>query len=324
MAPKLIALEEHFDTGLFPSDILHDNLPPHVTSKLHDVDAGRIQDLDSGKCSLQILSHIGGPTPIKQTIESNNRLAVACQTHPTRFAGWANLPMQDPAAAVTELERCVRELGLVGALINNHAGDGQMYDDESFWPVFEKAVELDVPIYVHPTYPADNLENHYKGNFGMVAGIMMSTAGWGWHSETGLHFLRLFAAGLFDRFPKLKLVIGHMGELLPHMLDRIVHGSRNWTKAGGEKYQRDLRTVWKENVWVTTSGMFTLPPLRCLLEYSEKSHVMFSVDYPFSTTEMGLEFVELIEREGVLEGEELEGFCYRNAEELLRVRAVDL
>jgi predicted TIM-barrel fold metal-dependent hydrolase len=324
MAPKLIALEEHFDTGLFPSDILHDNLPSHVMSKLHDIDSGRVQDLDNGKCSLQILSHVGGPTPTKETVESNDRLAAACKKHPTRLAGWANLPMQDPAAAVHELERCVRQLGFVGALLNNHAGDGQMYDEEKFWPVFEKAVELDVPIYIHPTYPADNLENHYNGNFGMVAGIMMSTAGWGWHSETGLHFLRLFAAGLFDRLPKLKLIIGHMGELLPHMLDRIIHGSRNWAKADGSKYQRDLRTVWKENLWVTTSGMFTLPPLRCLLEYSHKSHVMFSVDYPFSTTEMGLEFVELIEREGLLRGDELDGFCFRNAEELLQVKAVDL
>lgn len=320
MAPPLIALEEHFDTGLFPSDILHDNLPGHITSKLHDLDTGRIKDLDNGKCILQVLSHIGGPTPIKETLESNDRLAAACKRNPTRLAGWANLPMQDPNAAVKELDRCVRELGFVGALINNHSGDGQMYDDEKFWPVFEKAVELDVPIYIHPTYPADNLENHYKGNFGMVSGIMMSTAGWGWHSETGLHFLRLFASGLFDRFPNLKMVVGHMGELLPHMFDRICHGSRNWSKADGSKYDRDLRKVWKENIWVTTSGMFTLPPLKCLLEYSGKDHVMFSVDYPFSTTEMGLEFVEEIGKSGLFTDKELEGFCYRNAEELLQVK----
>ena len=320
MAPPLIALEEHFDTGLFKSDDLHDNLPPHLTSKLHDIDEGRIKDLDNGKCNLQVLSHIGSPTPVNECIESNDRLAAACKNRPHRFAGFANLPMQDHTAAVKELDRCIKDLDFVGALLNNHIETGEMYDDERFWPVFQRAVELDVPIYIHPTYPADNLVDHYKGNFGFVSGIMMSTAGWGWHSETGLHILRLFAAGLFDRFPQLKIVIGHMGELIPHMFDRICHGSRNWSKADGSKYDRDLRTVWKENIWVTTSGMFTLPPLKCLLEYSLPEHVMFSVDYPFSSTEMGLEFVEEIERSGIFTEQQLNDFCYANAEKLLKVK----
>lgn len=315
MVPPLIALEEHFDTKLFKGDVLHDNLPSHVTSKLEDLGEGRIRDLDNGKCNLQVLSHIGGPTPVKETAECNDRLAAACKKHPTRFAGFANLPMQDPDQAVKELDRCIKDLGFVGALLNNHTETGELYDNEKFWPVFARAVELDVPVYIHPTYPAENLEDHYKGNFGFVAGIMMSTAGWGWHSETGLHILRLFAAGLFDKYPKLKICIGHMGELIPHMFDRIVHGTRNWGK-----FERDLRTVWKENIWVTTSGMFTLPPLKCLLEYSDPSHVMLSVDYPFSSTEMGLEFVEKIEESGLFTKEQLDGFCYRNAEKLLKIK----
>lgn len=320
MAPPLIALEEHFDTGLFKADDLHDNLPPHLHEKLHDLGDKRVKDLDNGKCGLQVLSHVGGPTPVKECIESNNKLAAACKEHPNRLAGWANLPMQEPEAAVKELDRAVKELGFVGALLNNHTETGELYDDEKFWPVFERAAELDVPIYIHPTYPADNLVDHYKGNFSPISRIMMSTAGWGWHSETGLHILRLFGAGLFDKYPKLSIIIGHMGELIPHMFDRICNGSRNWAKADGSKYERDLRTVWKESIWVTTSGMFTLPPLKCLLEYSEKSHVMFSVDYPFSTTEMGLEFVEKIEESGIFTKEELDGFCYGNAEKILKVK----
>jgi predicted TIM-barrel fold metal-dependent hydrolase len=106
-----------------------------------------------------------------------------------------------------------------------------------------------------------------------------------------------------------------MGELLPYMLDRIYHNSRTWGK-----FERDLRTVWRENIWVTTSGMFTLPPLECLLKMSSLDHVMFSTDYPFSSTETGLQFVEEIEKSGLLTEEQLEGFCHGNAEKLLKLR----
>lgn len=106
-----------------------------------------------------------------------------------------------------------------------------------------------------------------------------------------------------------------MGELLPFMLDRICHSTRNWGK-----FDRDLRTVWRENIWVTTSGMFTLPPLECLLKMSSPNHVMFSVDYPFSSTETGLQFVEEIEKSQLLSAEELKGFCHENAERLLRLK----
>lgn len=217
MAPQLIALEEHFDTGLFPSDLLHDNLPAHLHEKSHDLGDGRIADLDAGSVSLQVLSHIGCWTPVEACIESNNRLAAACKKYPRRFAGFAQLPMQDPQAAVAELDRTIKELHFVGALLNNHTEDGSMYDDSKFHPVFEKAVELDVPIYIHPTYPAENMEPHYQGSFSPVAAVMMSTAGFGWHSETGLHILRLFASGLFDKYPALKIVCQH-GLLLAHTL----------------------------------------------------------------------------------------------------------
>lgn len=206
MVPPLLTLEEHFDTGLFPSDALHDNMPAHLTAKMHDLGSGRIKDMDAGSVALQVLSHIGCWTPVDQCIESNDRLAAACKQYPTRFAAFAQLPMQDPAAAVAELDRTVKDLGFVGALINNHTEDGSTYDDPRFWPVFARAVELDVPVYIHPTYPAENMESHYTGSFPPAAAIMMSTAGFGWHSETGLHVLRLFASGLFDKYPTLKIV----------------------------------------------------------------------------------------------------------------------
>ena len=206
MVPPLIALEEHFDTKLFESDLLHDNLPAQLQDQLRDIGPHRIEALDAGKVSIQVLSHIGSVTPVKECIKSNDLLAAACRQYPGRFAGFAQLPMQDPEAAVAELERTIGEHGFVGALINNHCGDGTMYDDKKLWPVFEKAVSLDVPIYIHPVYPADNISGHYAGDFSQIAAVMLGTAGWGWHSETGLHILRLFASGLFDAFPDLKIV----------------------------------------------------------------------------------------------------------------------
>ena len=217
MAPSIISLEEHFDSKILKaSDDLHANLPTHLHERLEDLDELRISDLDNGGVSLQIISHIGVlDTPVEGCIQANDKLAEACQKHPDRFKGFATLPMQDPQAAADELQRTVKEYGFVGALINNTTEDGAMYDDEKFWLVFERAVELDVPIYIHPSYPAGNLSSHYTGNFSPLPAIMMSTASWGWHSECGLHILRLFASGLFDRYPTLKIVIGHMGEMLP-------------------------------------------------------------------------------------------------------------
>jgi len=194
--------------------------------------------------------------------------------------------------------------------------NGQFYDDERFWSVFEKAQELNVPIYIHPTFASDSMMEHYKGNYSDSVAIALSAFGWGWHSETGLHILRLFASGLFDRFPKLKIIIGHMGELLPFQLDRILAVAERW-----DKKERDLAEVWRNNIWITTSGMFSLPPLECLLKTTSIDHVMYSVDYPFSSNEKGLKFFEEIEKSGLISGKDLELFAFRNAENLLGVKA---
>jgi len=246
--------------------------------------------------------------------EANDDLASAISKHPTRLAGFAMLPMSEPAAAAKEVERCVSQLSFLGALVDNHI-NGQFYDDERFWTVFEKAQQLDVPIYIHPTFAADSMMDHYKGNYDDSIATALSAYGWGWHSETGLHILKLFASGLFDRFPKLKIVIGHMGEMLPFQLERVIAISERWGK------KRGLREVWHRNIWITTSGMFALAPLACLLQTTSIDHVLYSVDYPFSANEKGLEFFEEIEKSGLIKGEDLEKFAFRNAEALLGVKA---
>ncbi|GAB7346804.1 hypothetical protein MBLNU459_g1902t1 [Dothideomycetes sp. NU459] len=323
MTPPLATLEEHYLSKHIRSSLKeegkvdhYDNFPAPVVDKLTSLGSTRLQDMDAGKVSLQVISH--GPLDASPAAcrDANDDLAAACRANPTRLAAFAMLPMSSPGAAADELERCVSTHGFVGALINNHV-QGAFYDDTAFWPVFARAEQLGVPVYIHPTFAADEWMPHYGGNFPDAAARMMSIAGWGWHSETGLHVLRLWASGLFDKHPKLKIIIGHMGELLPFQLDRIVSSS---DKAWGVHNKRGLRTVWNENFWITTSGMFSLAPLSCLLKTTTIDRILYSVDYPFSTNETGLKFVEEMERSGMVSKEELDAICYGNAEKLLGVK----
>ncbi|KAJ4468604.1 2-amino-3-carboxymuconate-6-semialdehyde decarboxylase [Lentinula edodes] len=312
--PPVITLEEHYAApnllALRPLDEFS-----YVLPKLINLDEERITDMDAGAVTLQVLSHVATAVPSPDLARStNDELYATIQKHPKRFAAFAILPMADPSDAAAELSRATKDLHFVGALIDNHL-DGRFYDDVFFWPVFERAQELDVPIYIHPTFPAENTKQQYQGNYPESTAYMLGIAGWGWHADTGLHILRLFASGLFDKFPRLKIIIGHMGELLPFQLDRIVPISERWGN------QRGLRQVWRENIWVTTSGMFSLAPLACLLKMSPVKHVLFSIDYPFSKNETGKQFLEEIRKSGLVSEDDFEGIAYKNAEQLLKVKA---
>jgi predicted TIM-barrel fold metal-dependent hydrolase len=266
-------------------------------TKLESLGDERIQDLDKGNVYLQVISHGPGDRSPGICSAANDNLANAISTHPTRLAGFAMLPISDPVAAAKELRRCVRNLGFIGAMVDNHV-NGQFYDDECVWTVFEKAQELDVPIYIHPSFSADSMMEHYKDNYDNSVAVALSAYGWGCHSETGLHNLKLFASELFDRFPKVKIVTGYMGEMLPFQLERVITISERWSK------KRGLREVWNKNVWITTSGMFALSPLVCLLETTSIDHVLYSVDYPFSSSEKGLKFFKEIEESGLIAGQD--------------------
>ncbi|PYH45459.1 amidohydrolase family protein [Aspergillus saccharolyticus JOP 1030-1] len=305
----LITLEEHYSSRRVseasPEAKAHYGvLPQHIRSKLEALDDERIQDLDNGNVSVQVKSHGPGDIDASLCTAVNDDLAAAVSRHPTRLAGFAMLPMSEPLAAATELERCVKELGFVGALIENHTS-GKYYDDERFWPVFKKAQELEVPPYIHPTFASDS----------MMIALALSAYGWAWHTETGLHILRLYASGVFDRYPKLRIVVDQMGEMLPFQLERVFTVSERWGQ------ERSFRDVWRNNICITTSGMFSLTLLACLLKATSIEHVLYSVDYPFSANEKGLAFFREIQESGLIAGKDLELFAYRNAENLLGVRA---
>ncbi|KAF2092605.1 putative metal-dependent hydrolase [Rhizodiscina lignyota] len=313
-----ITLEEHFTSeaaskvyGSASSDF-----GPAIGAKLTSLSTSRLADMDAGGVARQVLSHTPfrtAPSP-KLCVAINDELHAAVDAHQDRFAGFASLPMQEPHAAAAELRRTVKELGFVGALVDTHS-EGVFYDGSEWDVVWEMAQELDVPIYMHPCFASEEMMRiNYRGNYPEIVAVGLGAFVFGWHVETGLHFLRLFAAGVFDRFPHLKLLLGHMGETIPYMMQRQERATGRWSHL-----KRPLREVWRSNVWVTTSGTFDTTPLALLLKVSPLHHVLFSVDYPFSSTEMGKKYIEEIEEQGLLKGEDLKAFVSGNAAKLLRI-----
>ena len=321
MAP-FITLEEHFlstpiwnaTAAKYSEQLKH---VPKVQEQLRDLDHIRIQEMDNGNVALQVVSHApgGAVLGLQENAAANDQLTEAIKRHPQRFAGFATLPMLQPVDASAELERCVKQLGFVGALVDNHAG-GTFYDGKEFWPVFETAEKLNVPIYLHPNFPDDELSARYKGNFTDGAALSMGTSGFGWHSETALHVMRLFAAGVFDAFPKLKIIVGHFGEMLPFMLGRISQLSVRW----GDR-RKNFRQVWDENIWITLSGVWSVDPMACILRNTKIERILYSVDYPFANNQWGVEFMKTLRQSGLVSEEQYNMIAYKNAEVLLGVKA---
>lgn len=322
--PPLITLEEHFlsesamaDPAVYQRYSEQSKHLPGLETKLRDLDKIRLQEMEAGQVSLQIISHAPTPLTAQQSIEANNQLAAAVRKHPHRFAGFAALPVAEPAAAADELLRAVRELHFIGALIDNHTADGRYYDGSEYDILWATASQLDVPIYLHPTWATPLVRKTlYTGNFTPGASGSMSTSGWGWHSDVAVHILRLFAAGVFDRFPKLKIIIGHFGEMIPFMLARINYLSKRW----GER-KRLFQQVWDENVWITTSGVWSVDPMACILMNTRVERILYSVDFPFARNEDGEKFMWDLRESGLVSQEQWEMIAYRNAEKLLGVRA---
>ena len=319
MVPPLIALEEHFISkdalpnfsGKYSEQLKH---VPGLADKLADLGDTRLQNMAAGQISLQIISHGPFGHSPTQCRAANEQLFKAVTAHPTKFAGFATLPMGDPKAAAGELTYAIKELNFVGALLDNHA-DGKNYDGEEYRDFFEVVQELNVPIYFHPTWPSDDMAPRYSGNFSEGAGLSLGASGFGWHSDVALHLLRLFASGLFDLCPKLKLIIGHFGEMLPFMLGRIEELSPGWGK-----FERSFKKIWDENIWITTSGVWSLDPMATILRNTKIERILYSVDYPFARNERGLEWIQELEASGMVMTEQLEAIAYKNAEKLLGVK----
>ena len=255
-----------------------------VMERMQDLGALRLADMDATGIARQILSLTAPGTQIFDADtaagvarSSNDQLAEAVRKYPDRFAGLAAIAPQNPRAAAQELERGVRKLGLKGAIVNSHT-QGEYLDDPKFWDIFAAAEALGVPIYLHPTTPSPAMIRPFLecGLDGAIFGFAV---------ETGLHMLRIIVSGVFDRFPKLKMVVGHLGEALPYWLFRIDFMHARMVAAGRYpsvgKLNRKPSEYLKENVYVTTSGMAWAPPILYAQQVLGMDRVLYAMDYPY-------------------------------------------
>jgi 5-carboxyvanillate decarboxylase len=256
-----------------------------ITERLQDVGARRIQDMDDTGIAKQILALTSPGVQVfpdtGQAValarSANDQLAEAIGKYPQRFAGLAAIAPQNPKEAAKELERGVRQLGLKGAILNSHTR-GEYLDDEKFWDIFAAAEALNVPVYLHPNTPSKRMIQPFmeRGLDGAVFGFAV---------ETGLHMLRMVVSGLFDRFPKLQIVTGHLGEGLPYWFFRIdfMHGAsvRAGRYASQPKLQRKASDYLKDNFYYTTSGMAWQPPILYAQSVVGMDRVMYAMDYPY-------------------------------------------
>ena len=287
-----IALEEHFaidDTLQDSAGFLPDDIWTELSARLLDIHGKRLKQMDEHGIEMMLLS-LNAPAiqaipDVKKANElarkANDFLAEQVAKRPDRFQGLAALPMQDPDLATRELQRCVKELGFVGSLVNgfSQAGDPNVpiyYDLKQYWPFWAENEKLDVPFYLHPRNPLAQDARIYDGHPWLLG------PPWAFGQETAVHALRLMASGLIDTPPNLKIVLGHMGEGLPYSMWRV--DNRNgWTLHLPPKYpaKKKLGEYFRSNFWLTTSGNFRTQTLIDAILEIGADHILFSTDWPF-------------------------------------------
>jgi predicted TIM-barrel fold metal-dependent hydrolase len=321
---RTITVEEHFVTPGFLAgpgkhfiEQLRNRGPRGVKfgEQLQDVGDKRIAEMDAAGIDMQVLS-LNSPgveqaeaaEQLSAAVESNDFVLETVKKHPKRFAAFAALPIAVPDKAADELERRVRQQGFKGTLINGHTR-GRYLDDKFFSPILERAQALNVPIYLHPTVPPKAVVEASYGGFSPAVTAMLSGGGWGWHIETAVHLIRMIVGGVFDRYPKLQVVVGHLGEGIPFMLPRL---NRN-LPTELTKLERPVAAYLRENVHYTFGGFnFTATFLNLLLEVGV-DRIMFSVDHPYGSMAEARAFLQQLP---VSEADR-ERIAHGNAEKLL-------
>lgn len=323
---RTIAVEEHFVTpafvagpGKLSTERFRTGRPGGVAiiEKLSDVGDKRVAEMDAAGIDMQVLS-LNSPgveqsetdVAIACARDANDFLAAAVKRHPTRFAGFASLPIQAPDKAVEELQRCVRTLGFKGANINGHTR-GRYLDDAFCAPILECAQALDVPIYLHPTVSPKPVVEALYGGFSPAVSMVFAGGGWGWHIETAVHLLRMVLGGVFDRYPKLQVVVGHLGEGIPFMLPRL---NKN-LPVQMTKLERPVADYLRQNVHYTFGGFNFAPSFLNLLLEVGVDRIMFSVDYPYCSMQESRSFLQFLP----VSDADRARIAHGNAERLLRV-----
>jgi len=279
----VIAIEEHYwDPELIKTYVgAEASRGGDMEKKLFDLGALRLKEMDEAGIDTIVLSH-GAPSTQKLPIETaaklatevNDRLAQACAANPKRFAAFAALPTIDPQAAADELERCVTKHGFKGAMLHGMTNN-EFLDLKKYWPIYERAEKLDVPIYFHPSQPHQTVTDIYLKDYAKDFPLVVRP-GWGYTVETATQAIRLVLSGVFEKHPNLKVILGHLGETLPFLMWRIDAA----LKRPGQKAM-SFRDIFCKNFYVTTSGFFSNPALLCCVMEMGVDHILFAVDWPF-------------------------------------------
>lgn len=296
---------------------------PRAISRLCDIGEGRLKDMDEDGIDMQVLSFPPGidslsiSDGIAMARKINEELSLAVKKYPDRFAGFAALALKDSRAAADELERGVKQLGLKGAIVFPHVA-GEYLDSKKFWPVLEMAARLGVPLYMHPTFPPP-ANQHLYSDYPQLGGSM-----WGFAAETGLAAVRLICSGVFDEYPNLKIILGHLGEALPFWIQRL--DTRMLTIVGTlmkvgappfiplTKILKKLPSHYiRNNFFITNSGMLFEPSLLCCLLTLGADRILFAVDYPMEPNQEAIQFLETVK----ISNTDREKIFHLNAEKLL-------
>jgi len=287
--PYIIALEEHYhdpDITAAMQGSMEGRRNDSLRAKLDDVGPLRIKEMDDAGIDFQVLSQ-GAPSTQRITGDAavtlartvNDRLHRAVQANPTRFAAFGALPTAEPKAAADELERIVTKLGFVGAMVHGLC-NGVFFDDKRFWPIFERAQALDVPLYLHPAVPHPTVVDLYFKDY-LATNPGIANAGWGFTMETATLAIRMVLSGAFDAYPNVKFILGHLGETVPYSSWRI-----NMT-LGRDPKGAGFREKFMRHFYITTSGFFSNNALECCIKEMGIDRIMFSVDYPFVDNQSG-------------------------------------
>jgi len=323
---KVIAIEEHFITPMYREKVganefrnfylksRGEQLGHDIVEQNSDLGAGRLAHMDAAGVDVQVLS-FGSPGPqafaaevaIPMARDANDRLYQAIQRNPARFAGFAALPTADPEAAAQELERCVSKLGFKGAMIHGHTR-GSFLDERKYWTIFERAQALGVPIYLHPTLPHPEAVKAYFEGYEELA-----RAGWGFAVDTSCHFLRVVFAGVFDAYPRLRIILGHLGEGLPFAMHRL--NDHTWRSAARRGLKKTPLQYIRENLLVTTSGNWYEPAFLCTLLALGADNILFAIDWPYEANKTGMDFLKKLS----ISDADKEKIAHLNAERVLRM-----
>lgn len=322
-----IATEETYTTEeLIALNAINDQHVEYLRGTgLAELGPGRIGAMDEAGINVQILSahtpgvqNVPGQEGIDFAYRLNKMIADGpMATYPGRYQAYATLPLQDPEASADELERAVREDGFVGAMTNGFIGN-RFLDHPDFEPLLARAEALDVPIYLHPGFPPEDVFNIYynttrPGYDQEFQNYILSGSGYGWHQEVITQCLRLIITGAFDRFPNLQMIIGHMGEGLPFFYERIVEDMSESTE---DSLNKPIGQYFSDNFWYTTSAFPQDELLHLLLKYISVDRVMFGTDYPFADMKQQTDWFRAVD----LPREDKEKIAFRNAERLFGMK----